>query len=242
MTSGAASTSTSGAAADASAVTDDAGAAGSAEAYESFEPGFEAGLRFGVSAPVGKAGDSALAGEIDVKDLAEVRVPVWVDVGYRLSEHTTLGVYGQIGFGKTGDACVGDCDWSDLRVGVQGQWRLASAEASVKPWIGVGLGYESLSFRTLLLVPVMDDEGQTDDFALRAAQQVGGPELMLQLGLDFRVEDALDVGPYVSATLAQYVSDRLTCNAPALCSSIEVLDGAGLHSWLGIGLRGSYTP
>jgi hypothetical protein len=228
--------------ASAQALSDDASPAPSGESSDSFEPGFEAGLRFGVSAPVGKAGDSAFIGEVDVKDLAKLRVPVWVDVGYRLSEQTTLGVYGQIGFGQTGDACAGDCDWSDLRLGIQGQWRLASADAGVKPWLGVGLGYESLSFRTLLLVPVMNEAGETSDVALRAAQRLGGPELLLQLGIDFRVEDALDVGPYVSATLAQYMSDRLTCDTPALCSSIDVLDASGFHSWLGIGLRGTYTP
>lgn len=223
------------------AATDDGGAASSA-LYGGFEPGFETGLRFGVGAPIGKAGESSLAGEVDVKELAALRVPVWVDVGYRLSERTTLGVYGQIGFGKTGDACVGECDWSDLRIGVQGQWRLSGAGANVKPWIGVGLGYESLSFRTLLLVPVMNTEGMTSVDALRAAQRLGGPELLLQLGLDFRVEDSLDVGPYVSATLAQYMSDKLTCDKPELCSGIDVLDGSGLHSWLGVGLRGSYLP
>lgn len=214
------------------ALTTGASGEGAGNGYSEFDPGFETGLRLGVSTPTGKAGDAAMGGDVDLKDLAPLRTPVWFDAGYRLSERTTLGFYGQIGFGSTGDACVGDCDWSDLRVGIQGQWRFTGVSSSVKPWLGVGLGYESLSFRSQIA---------TERGAVRAAQRLGGPELTLQLGLDFRVDDALDVGPYLSGTLAQYMNDRLKCD-PAVCAGDQLIDAAGFHSWLGVGLRGSYLP
>jgi len=220
---------------------EDAGV-GSGQYTAGFDTGFETGLRFGLGTPVGKAGNSLAGTERDLKDLAPWRVPFWIDVGYRTSERTTFGLYGQFGFGDAGDACEGQCDWSDLRLGVQGQFRLTDADASLKPWIGVGLGYEWLSFRTLQSVQLTDETGELVDVPVRSAERLGGAELLLQLGLDFRVEDSLDVGPYLSATLAQYLTDSFNCEPSGLCSSRDSLEGSGFHSWLGIGLRGAYLP
>ena len=112
------------------------------------------------------------------------------------------------------------------------------------PWIGAGLGYESLTFRTLLRVPIPDAEaGEPDAFSVRVSESLGGPELLLQGGLDFSVEDSLWIGPYVSATLGQYISDGYECEPDgAFCDGRTSLEGSGFHSWLGVGLRGAYSP
>lgn len=205
--------------------------------------GFETGLRVGFGVPVGGAGESGSGAERDLGDLTPWRAPLWIDVGYRVVPSTTLGAYFQVGVGGSGDACTGECDWSDLRAGVQAQFRLASAQAKLKPWLGVGVGYESLSFRTLAFVPVADPEtGELVEVAVRTAERLAGPELLLQLGLDFRVEDSLDIGPYLSATLAQYLTDAFKCRPSISCVEDDSIEGSGFHSWLGVGVRGSYLP
>jgi hypothetical protein len=205
--------------------------------------GFTAGLRLGVGVPLGKAGRDALAGiDRNLNDLTSWRAPVWVDVGYSLSGSMTIGAYGQVGSGGTGDSCTFDCDWSDLRVGAEVEWRLAPG-AAVDPWLGLGLGYEWLSYRVLATVDVPDGMGGTRPLQGRAAERFGGPELLLQGGVDFQVEDALRIGPYASATLAQYLSDSFTCDfGAALCPADGSIDGSAFHSWIGVGLRGAYTP
>jgi hypothetical protein len=111
--------------------------------------GFTAGLRLGVGVPLGKAGEDILTGaERDLNDLTTWRAPVWVDVGYSPSSAFTIGAYAQIGVGGNGDACTADCDWSDVRVGAEAELRFAPG-AVVNPWLGVGLGYEWLSYRVL---------------------------------------------------------------------------------------------
>jgi outer membrane protein len=206
--------------------------------------GFESGLRVGIGLPLGKAGQNADRAEREVSDLTPWRAPIWLDLGYRLSETTTLGAYAQLGLGSSGDDCAGVCNWSDLRIGAQGQWRLAPG-AGVNPWLGVGVGYEWLTFRTLEIVDVPDPEDPEEliEGALRTAERLGGPELLLQGGVDFQVEDSLSIGPYASATVGQYLSDGFKCQpAGFACGSGSSIEGSGFHSWLGVGLRGTYAP
>lgn len=214
--------------------------------------GFTAGLRIGVGIPLGNAGESVASpipgapsagAERDLSDLTPVRVPVWVDVGYSVTGALTLGAYGQVGFGGSGDACLQDCDWSDIRIGAQAELRLLPG-APVDPWLGVGLGYEWLSYRQLLAGQIPDAAGVPQDFQVRVTERFGGPELLLQGGIDFQVEDALRIGPYASATLAQYLTDSYSCqpDIEGACPSGTSIDGASFHSWIGFGVRGAYTP
>jgi hypothetical protein len=207
--------------------------------------GFSAGLRLGVGVPLGKAGENPLTGAgRDVSDLTPWRAPVWVDIGYALSGALTISGYAQVGVGGIGDDCIDDddCDWSDIRVGAEAEWRFAPG-APVNPWLGVGLGWEWLSFRQLVSFQVPDGMGGMMTATGRVSETFGGPELMLQGGIDFQVEDALRIGPYASATVSQYLTDSFSCTpASELCPPDGSIDGAAFHSWIGVGLRGAYTP
>lgn len=204
--------------------------------------GFSGGLRLGLGVPLGKAGEDPFGVERELSDLTPWRAPVWVDVGYAVSGAATIGAYAQIGSGAAGDSCQGDCDWSDVRAGVQAEWRFVPG-AALNPWLGVGLGWEWLSFRQLIRAEVPDGMGGTEPVSGRVSERFGGPEAMLQGGVDFQIEDALRIGPYASATLSQYLTDSFECTpATDLCPADSSLDGSAFHSWIGVGLRGAYTP
>jgi hypothetical protein len=231
------------------AETDGTTAPTTAEAASAFSPGFEGGLRLGIGVPVGKAGKGSDGVERDLSDLAEWRTPIWVDVAYRVSEVASYGGYVQFGFGKTGDSCEGSCDWSDIHLGAQGQWRL-NPQGSVDPWLGLGLGYEWLSYETLGLIDVGTDAvtGEQTLIANRTTELIGGPELTLQAGLEFRVEDSLVLGPFVTAALGQYLGDSFKCDATidaaqgGACPGGSQVEGSGFHSWIGLGVAGRYSP
>src|SRR5690606_7832597 len=136
--------------------------------------GFTTGLRLGAGIPLGKAGQDPLGLERDLSDLTPWRAPVWLDIGYTLSGALTIGGYAQVGVGGVGDACVGDCDWSDIRVGAEAELRFAPG-APVNPWLGVGLGWEWLSFRQLVSGEVPDGMGGMETATGRVAETFGGP-------------------------------------------------------------------
>ena len=211
----------------------------SAETYFGFEPGFRAGFEV----PVGGAGDDFLGNSRDLSDLATWRTPFWVDLNYRWSESTAFGIYGQAAFGGTGDACLGDCTFAELRIGAQGQLHLSPGEP-LDPWIGIGLGYQWLTFRDFFII---DPETGTTQ---RTAENLSGPELLLQGGLDFEVQKGLAVGPYLASSLSAYIGDRQTCSTQpttteaalaAECPDLSA-EGQTFHAWIGLGLRGTYSP
>lgn len=210
------------------------------EARVAERTGFEAGLRAGFSLPIGGAGQTApgVLEEVaitdrDLKDLTPWQAPVWVDVGYRVTPSTTIGAYVQLGVGASGDDCAGDCDWSDIHIGAEVQWRARGG--GLEPWLGLGAGWESLTFRTFAQSP--------EGLPLRFSERLAGPEAILQGGLDFEIDESLGVGPYVSAAVGQYTSDVFKCEfGDALPCPDVSLEGSGFHSWLGIGLRGTYLP
>jgi hypothetical protein len=204
--------------------------------------GFSGGLRLGLGMPLGKAGEDQLGTQRDLGDLTPWSAPVWIDVGYAFSGRVTVGAYGQVGVGGTGDSCQGDCDWSSIRVGGEVELRFIPG-APVDPWLGVGLGYEWLTFRTLQDVAITDSTGAPATVPVRVTERFGGPELLLQGGIDFQVEDALRLGPYLAASAGPYLSDTYTCDPGSpLCPGGSSIDGGTFHSWLSVGLRGAYTP
>jgi hypothetical protein len=217
--------------ADAEATVEDSVAAEGAPAATPSHRGLEAALRLGAALPLGKAGRDVGGTDRKLSDLVPWRAPIWVDVAYRVSPAASIGAYGQLSFGGTGDGCDGECDWSDLRIGVQGQWRF-NPEGTLDPWLGLGVGWESLSYRSVSL----------DTFS-RTTELLGGPELLLQGGLELQVEKFLHLGPYVSAGLGNYLRDSYKClpDGPD-CPAGSSVAGPGFHTWLGFGLSGRFSP
>jgi hypothetical protein len=203
---------------------------------------FEGGLRTGLGFGLGKAGQiSGVPGSREVNDIVAWRVPIWIDLGYRLSDPLTLGVYAQLGLGGGGD-CGGSCNSSDLRLGAQALWHAPGGAL----WLGAGLGYEWQSLYALRVPPEAfpidaADPDAVSQVATRVAETLGGPELTLQAGLDFELEPGLGVGPYVSASVGQYVTDSYDCDQ-VTCPTGSSVNGSATHAWLGVGVRGSYSP
>jgi hypothetical protein len=199
---------------------------------------FEGGLRTGISIGLGKAGGNDFGPTRSVNDIVEYRVPIWIDIGYRVSEPLTLGVYAQLGLGGGGD-CGGSCNASDLRIGAQALWHASSSGL----WLGAGFGYEWLSVYALTVTqaPIEQVGDGAAQLASRLAETIGGPELTLQAGLDLEIEPGLSVGPYVSASVGQYLTDSFECDSAA-CPTGSGIDGSATHAWLGLGVRGSYAP
>lgn len=227
-----------------------------AHAIGTLEPGFRTGVGLGL----GQAGSAANGTSRSLGQLASYRVPLWIDLVYRRTASQTVGLYGQYGQGPVGNDCRGECNWAELRVGVQAQWSFGSA-GSTQPWLGLGLGYQWLSYRSITgldLAEFIDlsdlgldaDSADELNLSLQRTEDFHGPELVLQGGMDFPIDDGVSVGPFLSAAFSSYLSNTRSCAEtsasdvlPADIACPAVVDnGAGIHAWLTIGLRGTYAP
>jgi hypothetical protein len=202
---------------------------------------FRVGLRSGFGVPYGRYAEvRTLASfrDADVNALSDDIhgvIPLWLDVGYRLSPHWVLGGYFTFGVvlpkvAPASNPLAGgcpedfDCAATGLRAGLQAEYAILTGP--VRPWLGLGLGYEWVHTSI---------QGKTLDLEL--ATWHSGPELLqLQAGTDFRLDRSFALGPFLALTAMQYTSCSLELTGQ---SQPCELDDKAWHGWLLLGARGS---
>ena len=201
----------------------------------------EIGLRVAYAIPFGTRGTTETH-RIDTKLSDEINgmIPIEIDAGYRITPRFYVGLSFQYGFAfvntSTNPECAGDprfsptgqslsCSSRDLRLGANAQVHLAPGH-SFDPWLGLGVGYEWLSF---------DVSGPLINATVDAAAS-GLESANFQLGGDIAVARNVAVGPFFGVSLGHYRSVSMT--GPAVYST-EVTNEA-LHEWLEFGLRGAF--
>ncbi|MEZ4225867.1 MAG: hypothetical protein R3B13_33275 [Polyangiaceae bacterium] len=181
------------------------------------------GLRLGYGLPLGDAiKDSKMS------DGVSGMIPIWLDLGYMVTPNIMVGLYAQYGIvmlaSDRKDACDAakvDCSAADIRFGLQGQYHLSPGE-SLDPWFGLGIGYEMLNSK-----------------AGDASTGLAGFEFAnIQAGANFKVADAIGVGPFVSFSLGQYSSASADPEPPGFDSSIK---DKAMHQWLVLGVAGTFS-
>ena len=201
--------------------------------------GFEAGLRISYGRPFGELDGRPNS---DLKDLAKGQVPLWFDLGGRLSPHIFLGLYVQYGFAFIGNedilelACgdVVECKLRDVRLGGQLHAHLLPSKI-VDPWIGFGLGYEWLRLKAT-------GESFLED--VKVVSTLRGAELAnIQGGIDYEGADGAAIGLFVSYSVGSFSAHTLKCDPKSACGDAESQDieQKSLHYWLLVGLRADFV-
>jgi outer membrane protein W len=200
---------------------------------------FQLALRSGYSMPMGSAvgsgtvtvlGFPATIDTVKMGDNFSYRVPLWIDAGYMVTPNVMLGVYFQYGFvgvkSRNTDAEFGcspgaDCSGHDLHYGIQVQYYLTPG-ASVNPWLGFGVGRESMSLHA-------SQQGQSTDLTLS-----GWTYALLQAGVDFGITDAFALGPFAAFSFGQYSTATVESGG----ISLDVDIPTAMHEWLTLGVKG----
>jgi len=189
--------------------------------------GFAVGIRGGYGIPFGSGNGAPLSSV-----LLGV-VPVGVDAGWFFTPHFYVGAYFIYGFGvgadQDNDTCSTvdqECSASMVRFGLTAHWHFAP-QGIWDPWIGAGLGYESI-----LLSATSDVDGST-----LGSAALSGVDLSLEAGLDLKPAHFIGLGPYVELASGPYVVDN-NCTAPS-ASSDSTCSPSGLvwHGWISFGAR-----
>jgi hypothetical protein len=183
--------------------------------------GFEVALRTGFSQPLGKIQPHDDGEMLDYPG----QIPAVLEVGARVTPHVFLGAYFGAGFGLEHSSNVSS---TALHIGAEVQYHFVP-QAGADPWVGYGLGYESLS---------------ENDFDERYTRYDGFEFGHLMGGANFRVSPSFGLGPFLDASLGHYTSYHFTY--PGASSYYpdqdKSLSGMAVHSWVTLGVRGTLFP
>jgi hypothetical protein len=182
------------------------------------------GVRTGYSLPFG-----AVQSGTAMKDDFNGHIPIWLDVGYKLTPNFMAGVYGEYGFGLIHGCPQGlDCSGQVIRFGLQVHGQFLPGE-SVNPWVGFGMGYEFMN---------VSMSGTVAGVSAKASAWADGIEYAnLQGGADFTLASGVGVGPFLSLSLGQYQDCFGKINGHSAKCELGPLR---LHEWLTLGVRGAF--
>ncbi len=178
----------------------------------------------GVGFPGGNISDE---GDGALGDAVSTEIPIGVGFGYRFNplfrgglflEGAPLNLHNSIC--APGDPCGG----SDFRFGIDAQLHLAPYRRA-DPWVGLGLGYEWLSFDAT----GCDGSGTCFPEHFRYS---GWLFPRISAGLDFAVTPVVRLGPYFSFSAGQYA------NVDTTSAGSQSIGNQSFHEWVEIGFRG----
>jgi hypothetical protein len=185
------------------------------------------GLRLGYGAPLGVVALANNDGHSSIKlsDQFDGEFsPLWIDASYGFTSNLSVGLYFSYAIMFVAADCSGpvSCSADDTRVGLQARYRV-QPERPVDLWFGVSLGYDWAN-------TAVSARGVKTHLTLRGFDFLG-----VQAGLDFRVADALRVGPFVGMSIGEYTNASGSGFGQASGGSIE---NKAIHEWLFVGVAG----
>jgi len=200
-------------------------AAASAQQAPRARTGFQMDIRTGYAIPLG---DAFKDGKLS--DITSGQVPIIVDIGGKAIPQLFLGGYLGLGFGgaggKASDQCEAlnaTCASVSFNLGVEAQYHILP-QNSVNPWIGYGLGFQSLAMGRKVNGDTVTGSFSGFEFA------------RLMGGVDFRLNRVFGVGPFVDLSMAKYGSYKDDDD-----NSHDIPETA-LHEWLTLGVRFVFFP
>ncbi len=185
----------------------------------------EDGILFGV-----RGGWALPSGEIapgeKLKDLAESKLPLWLEVGYRFNGHVRAEIYFELAPMSLASPCPDGaaCSAFDVRSGLA--LHLHPAPRSwLDPWVGFGFGIEYLQATT----PVPGGGVAAWELSWY------GLEVPVEAGFDLAFSDVFTLGPYASVSFGQFTS--ASAKPPGGATSSGAIDKRATHGWGQAGLK-----
>jgi len=194
--------------------------------------GLQLGARIGYALPTGRFGGDASNASGSISDVETAIVPLGVDAGYRLTPHVYVGGTAVWAPGsaphEAGNPCAQpgvSCFRQDAQLRGEARFYFAP-DAKVGGWVAVGAGWEVASF------------AQSVGSSTTTATRTGPIVPDMQLGFDIR-RGATAVGFYFGVSLAMYLTQGVD---PSPTPVATWFDEHAVHSWITLGMRGSYGP
>ena len=210
------------------------------------EPGLQLGARVGFTAGAG----SVISG-IPVTEASSGAVPVIIDAGWRIRPEIYVGAYGQIApvlLRENPETCPQgfNCSARNWRVGIQADLHFLP-RSRLDPYAGVGVGYEILHTTVNGTAPIPLPTGATVPGQVESSVVDRGWEYgNVSVGFDYRISNVVGLGPFATATLAQYnvreSSRTVTVAGNEVSAGTQGPIDHTLHAQFIVGLRGTFNP
>jgi hypothetical protein len=130
------------------------------------------------------------SGEPSLTDIAHPGGAVQIGVGYRLLPQLTLGLYGSGAMFGRGDQTDHSTNLYSTTAGVEANWHFLPAGQVLDPWVSLGSGWRGYWMDA--------DRGTTAMHGIELAK--------LQVGLDYRLAEAVAISPVIGADLSTFVT------------------------------------
>ncbi len=183
------------------------------------------GILFGVRGGWALPSGDIAPGE-PLKDLADAKLPLWLEIGYRFSGHVRAEIYFELAPMSLAEPCPSGaaCSAFDVRTGLALQLHPAP-RSWLDPWVGFGFGVEYLQATTPIVGGGI------------AAWELSwyGLEVPVEAGLDLAVSDVFTIGPYASVSFAQFTS--ASARPPGGATASGAIDKRATHGWGQAGLK-----
>lgn len=204
------------------------GSVASAQDVPKERVGFQMALRTGYAVPLGDAQEN-----VEMSDVASGQVPLFVEIGGKVSPNVFLGGYLGLSFGGPDGALEAICDPWDacvsvgMRLGAEVQYHILP-RGSANPWIGYGIGLEALAVG----FEEDDDEGSVAYDGFEYAR--------LSAGVDFRLSRVFGLGPFLDFSVGEYTGYEV--DIPGVSDDEGDIENGAAHQWLTFGVRGVFFP
>lgn len=211
--------------------------------------GFQAGAGY-----VYKNGPRAdgTVGDVKLSDAANGGAAFLLEAGYRASPNWFIGAFGQYThvLTKTNPfTCPEgfDCNTSAIRFGPQVQYHF-SPDASFDPFLGVGIGFTTLTSTVEGSQPIPTPAG-TFNAGVDSESTFRGPEFLnVTVGGKWRLSNSLSFGPYLTGTYARNTvrAGTQTVTLPAELGGAVTTTGVppvddGPQGLVILGVRGTFN-
>ncbi len=151
-------------------------------------------------------------------DIGQAGGALEASVGYRLIPQLTLGVYGSGGIFSRGDSVDSSANLYTATAGIKADWHFIPAGQEFDPWVSLGTGWRGYWLN--------DTQGTTSSHGWEIAK--------LEVGLDYRVDRAVALGPVVGGDVTTFFSQ----SAPG--TSFESISSPQVSTFIFAGVQGRF--
>jgi hypothetical protein len=152
-------------------------------------------------------------------DIGSAGGAVQLGVGYRIIPQLTLGVYGSGASFSRADQADSSTNLYSAAAGVQTDWHFLPSGQRLDPWVSLGSGWRGYW--------INQSAGNTSVQGMEIAK--------LQLGLDYRIDQAIAISPVVGADLSTFFTE-----ATPTSNGYSNLNNTQVNTFVFAGLLGRF--